>query len=277
MKQNGSYTERKISRMHQVIDDYTTESKSKNLIWAFTEADITEAQKKLRTHKERTGERISFTAFLIACFARSAEKYKYPINTLRYKKKKFYTFDEVDVLTNIEREIDGVKKPVNYTVRNAHKKTLREIHNELMAAKNAKKVELTTGNKGGKKLLKIFPKLPRFIRKIIIHKTFTDPLLKKKLLGTIGLTSVGMFGKDINQLGWMIHITPHTISVGVGSIEMKYEVQKDGSIKKREFLAITIAMDHAIIDGGPATRFFRYFYLMLRDNCLEADWCFKSL
>ncbi len=276
MKQKGSYIEKNISKKQQLIDDYTTEAKSKNLIWAFTEMDITEAQKKLRVHKEK-GESISLTAFLIACYARSAEKFKYPINTLRIKKKKFVTFDEVDVMTNIEREMDGLKKPVNYTVRNAHKKTLREIHDELKEARSAKKVEITTGNKGGKKLVKMIPKLPRFIRKMIIHKTFTDPFLKKKLLGTIGLTSVGMFGKDINQLGWMIHITPHTISVGVGSIEKKYEMTKEGNIREREFLAVTVAMDHAIIDGGPATRFFRDFYLMLRDDCLEADWCFKSL
>ncbi|QEE15659.1 2-oxo acid dehydrogenase subunit E2 [Promethearchaeum syntrophicum] len=276
MKKNISFIEKNISRNQRLIDDYTTEAKSKNLIWAFTEMDITEAQKKLRAYKEN-GVKISFTAFLIACYARSAEKYKYPINTLRYKKKKYITFDEVDVMTNIERTIDGVKKPVNYTVRNAHKKTLREINDELNEARTVKKVALTTGNKGGKKLLKLVPKLPRFLRKIIIHKTFIDPFLKKKLLGTIGLSAVGMFGKDINQLGWMIHITPHTISVGVGSIEKKFEMQKDGNIKEREFLAVTIAMDHAIIDGGPATRFFRDFYLMLRDNCLEADWCFKSL
>ena len=88
------------------------------------------------------------------------------------KKKEFYIFDEVDVMTNIEREIDGIKKPVNYTVRNAHTKTLREIHTEIRAAQT-KKVELTTGNRGGKNLLKMFPKLPRFIRKIILHKIFT--------------------------------------------------------------------------------------------------------
>ncbi len=277
MKQNGSLIEKKISRKHQLIDDYTTEAKSKNLIWAFTKLEITKAQKEFRAHKEKTGEKISYTAFLISCFARAAEKYKYPINSIRYKKKRYVTFDEVDVMTNIEREMDGVKKPVNYTVRNAHAKTLREIHDELNAAKTVKKVSLTTGNKGGKKLVKMIPKLPRFIRKMIIHKIFTDPYLKKKYLGTIGVSSVGMFGKDINELGWMIHLTPHNASLGVGSKEIKYEMTKEGKIKEREFMAVTLAMDHALIDGGPAARFFREFYLIIRDGCIEADWCFKSL
>ena len=186
---------------------------------------------------------------------------------------KFFTLDE---LMSNDEVIEGDTDEKTLT-EEERTELLREIHDELKEARSAKKVEITTGNKGGKKLVKMIPKLPRFIRKMIIHKTFTDPFLKKKLLGTIGLTSVGMFGKDINQLGWMIHITPHTISVGVGSIEKKYEMTKEGTIKEREFLAVTVAMDHAIIDGGPATRFFRDFYLMLRDDCLEADWCFKSL
>ncbi len=270
------FTIKKISRMGQTIDDYTTEAKSKNIIWGFAELDVTKAQKKFRAHKEKTGETISFTGFLISCFARAAERHKFPINTIRLKKKKFYIFDEVDVMTNIERTIDGIKRPTNYTVRNAHSKTLRQINDEIRAAQT-KKIELTSGEKGGKKLIKIFPKLPRFIRKILIHKIFTDPLLKKKLLGTIGVTSVGMFGKDVNQLGWMIHLTPHTISLGVGSVATKYIPQKDGTNKEVESLAATIAMDHAVIDGGPGSRFFREFYYILKDECVEAEWCFKSL
>ncbi len=43
MKQKGSFIEKNISRKHQLIDDYTTEAKSKNLIWAFAKLDITEA------------------------------------------------------------------------------------------------------------------------------------------------------------------------------------------------------------------------------------------
>ena len=86
------FTIKNISRMSQLIDDYTTEAKSKNIIWGFAELDITKAQKKFRVHKEKTGETISFTSFLISCFARAAERHKYPINTIRLKKKKFYLY-----------------------------------------------------------------------------------------------------------------------------------------------------------------------------------------
>jgi len=270
------FTIKKISPMAKVIDDYTTEAKSKNTIWAFGAADITKARIALRAHKAKTQESISFTAFLIACYARSVEKHKYPINTLRKKKAEYYIFNEVDVMTNIERNFDGVKKPINYTVRNAHTKTLREIHDEIRAAQ-AGKIKLTTGNKGSKKLLKLFPKLPRFIRKWFIHKTFTNPLQKKKLLGTVGLTAAGMMAKSTPELGYAIFMTPHTSALGIGSIKTSYVLQKDGSTVERESLAVTYAFDHAVVDGGPAARFLEDLYFELRDGCVEADWCFKSL
>ena len=277
MNQEKSYQRKKISPMAKVIDDYTTEAKKVNTINAFGAADITIARKKLREHKEKTGESISFTAFLIACYARIVEKHKYPMNTLRKKKKEYYIFDEVDVQTNTERIIDGVKKPVNLTIRNAHLKTLREIHNEIRAAQTKNKVELTTGNKGGKTLIKIFPKLPRFIRKFIIHDIFTNPLKKKKMLGTVGLTAAGMMAKNTNELGWAVYMTPHSCSLGIGTMAKEYKLDKEGKVIERESLAVTLAFDHAVIDGGPAARFLQDVYHMVREGCVEEEWCFKSL
>jgi pyruvate/2-oxoglutarate dehydrogenase complex dihydrolipoamide acyltransferase (E2) component len=272
-KQPEGVTIRRISKTLQLIDDYTTEAKSKNLIWATTECDITVIRKILAAYKERTGESISFTSFLIAVIARVAEQHKYPINTLRKGRKKFYTFDDVDVLTNIEREIDGHKKPTNYTVRKAHTKTLKEISDEIRAAQRTKKVEVTNSGKAARRFVKIFTNAPRFIRRPLIHQIFSNPMIKKQFLGTIGVTAVGMFGIG---MGKMIHITPHTLSLGVGGIDTLAYVL-DGKVVQREFLGITLAMDHAIIDGGPATRFFHDLRYTMEYRCIDQDWCFKSL
>ncbi|MHA1776567.1 MAG: 2-oxo acid dehydrogenase subunit E2 [Promethearchaeota archaeon] len=266
-------TVKPISRAHQFIDDYTTESKKKNIIWATTECDITVIRNILKAHEERTGEKISFTAFLIAVIARVTEKHKYPINTMRKRRKKFYIFDDVDVMTNIERTVDGVKKPTNLTIRNAHTKTLKEIHEEIRAAQYSKSTELSKSGKKAKNLLKILMKMPRFIRRMVIHKILSDPMLKKQLLGTIGVTAVGMFGIG---MGKMIHITPHTLSLGVGGID-KLAYVLDDKVVIREFLGVTLAMDHAVIDGGPATRFFHDFRYTIEYRCIDKDWCFKSL
>lgn len=266
-------TIRKISKQLQLIDDYTTEAKKKNLIYATTECDITVVRKILKEYRERTGEKISFTSFLIAVIARVAEDHKFPINTLRKRRNKFYIFDDVDVLTNIERTIDGVKKPTNYTVRKAHEKSLQQIHQEIRTAQTRKKVELSSSGKNAKRFLRLFTNAPRFIRRMMIHAVFANPMIKKNLLGTIGVTAVGMFGTG---MGKMIHITPHTLSLGVGGIDTLAYVL-DGKFVQREFLGITIAMDHAIIDGGPATRFLHDLRYTIEYRCIDKDWCFKSL
>jgi len=264
---------RKISRAAQTIDDYTSYAKKKNLIWAFAEFDITDVRKRIQEYKEATGETLSFTAFIISCFARVVAEHKYPINTMRRKKKEFYIFEEVDVMTNIERDIDGIKKPTNYTIRNADNKTLQEIHAEIRQAQQRKDVKLTAGQGKTNWLVKNFTNFPRFIRKFLISLINDSPEKKKAMLGTVGVTSVGMFG---NELGYMIHITPHTMSLGLGSIGPRLR-KRNGEIVEREMLGCTIAMDHAIIDGGPATRFFNDLYFMITRDCLDADWCFKSL
>ena len=270
---------RSISRKAQLIDDYTTVSKSNNIIWAVSQVDVTEVRRKMNEHFEKTGEKISFTAYIVLILARVAEKYKFPINTLRYKKKKFYIFDDVDVLINIERLLDGIKKPVNYTIRKAHAKTLRAINDEIREAQTTKVVKVSNSGKGADKLMKFFPKMPRLIRRRIFRYIFRHPLLKKQLLGTVGCTAVGMMGKVGGRRGGnghMIHITPHTLSVGVGGIDI-HPATINGQIISREWLDITIAMDHAIIDGGPATRFFHDFRYGLSDEYLDEDWCFLSL
>lgn len=270
------YKVQKISRMARLIDEYTSLSKRKNLIWSFTECDITEAKRKIKAHYEKTGEKISFTAFLITVFARVVANHKNPMNALRKGTKELYIFEDVDIMTNIERKLpDGTKKPVNYTIRKANAKTLREISHELREAQKTKNLQVTSGMKKGilYKISKNVHKFPKFIRKIILNKLFSDPLFKKKAMGTVGVTAVGMFGSG---MGHMIHITPHTLSLGVGGIDtLPYNFR--GEVVNRQLIGLTIAMDHAIIDGAPAARFFHDLRQMIMHFCHEADWCFKSL
>jgi pyruvate/2-oxoglutarate dehydrogenase complex dihydrolipoamide acyltransferase (E2) component len=74
----------------------------------------------------------------------------------------------------------------------------------------------------------------------------------KKYVGTVALTSVGMFGKGA---GWGIPpATPPSLWVTVGGIGEKPGVV-DGQIAMRDYLSLTISFDHDIIDGAPAARF----------------------
>jgi pyruvate/2-oxoglutarate dehydrogenase complex dihydrolipoamide acyltransferase (E2) component len=70
-------------------------------------------------------------------------------------------------------------------------------------------------------------------------------------MGTMGITSVGMFGKSG---GWPISVGTHTVDLAVGGIARKPGVVGD-AIAIREYLQFSIYFDHEIVDGAPAARF----------------------
>jgi len=76
--------------------------------------------------------------------------------------------------------------------------------------------------------------------------------VQKNFLGTVGITAVGMFGKGS---GWGIPTAPiQSLFLTLGGIAEKPGVV-DGYIAIREYLCLTVSLDHDIIDGAPAARF----------------------
>ena len=89
------------------------------------EVDVTRAREFLREHQAKTGESISFTAFLIACLAKAIDEHK-AVQAFRKGSKRLILFEEVDVYTMIERDVAGQKQPTPYIVRAANRKTVHE-------------------------------------------------------------------------------------------------------------------------------------------------------
>jgi pyruvate/2-oxoglutarate dehydrogenase complex dihydrolipoamide acyltransferase (E2) component len=64
-----------------------------------------------------------------------------------------------------------------------------------------------------------------------------------------------MFGRGG---GWAITMPNFTLTVALGGIAEKPGVV-EGEIKIREYLDITVSIDHDIVDGAPAARFVYQF------------------
>ena len=144
-------------------------------IHGLIEVDVTRARQIIREHQARTGERLSFTAFAIACLARAV-------------------------------------------------------------AEN-----------------------PR-----VYAAVARSPHLRKKALCTVAMSSVGMFGGPGSGSvgGWGIPISHHTLAITLGGIGCR-QVLVDGAPQDREFLCVTVSLDHAIVDGAPAARFAARFRELL--------------
>jgi pyruvate/2-oxoglutarate dehydrogenase complex dihydrolipoamide acyltransferase (E2) component len=214
----------------------------KPMIHSLIEVDVTRARAFLREHQTKTGESLSFTAFLIACLGKAVDEHK-AVQAFRKGRKHLILFEDVDVMTFLEREMDGHPQTIPYTVRAANRKTFRELHHEIRAAQGQ---DVAKALEGFKALLF----LPILLSRFLLWMLGRSPQVLKKYWGTVTMTAVGMFGKGA---GWGIPIAG-TLMITVGGIGEKPGVV-DGQIAIREYLSLTMSFDHDIIDGAPAARF----------------------
>lgn len=219
------------------------------MIHGLFEADVTSARSSLRAHKAETGESLSFTAFLAACVAKAVDEHK-ETQAFRQGRKRLVLFEDVDISTRIEREVAGQKYVVPHIIRAANRKTVREIHDEIRAAQVADVTRALTRFR----LLPSMLYAPFFWTFARIARRY--PQLWKLTAGTVGLTPVGMFGRGA---GWGIPAnSPTALMVTVGGIgEKQAPESEDGRRATREYLSLTVSVDHDLVDGAPAARFTR--------------------
>jgi pyruvate/2-oxoglutarate dehydrogenase complex dihydrolipoamide acyltransferase (E2) component len=218
----------------------------KPMIHGLLEVDVTRARARLREHKATTGESLSFTAFLAACLAKAVDEHK-AVQAYRKGRKRLIVFDEVDVYTPIERDVAGDSQIMPSIIRAANRKTVREIHHEIRAAQVQDVAKAWEGFKARHWPWLLL--LPAFL--VMVRMAERSPQMWKKYRGTVGLTTVGMFGKGA---GWGIPLASHALWMTVGGIGEKPGVI-DGHIAIRDYLSLTISFDHETIDGAPAARF----------------------
>jgi pyruvate/2-oxoglutarate dehydrogenase complex dihydrolipoamide acyltransferase (E2) component len=219
----------------------------KPMIHGLLEADVTPARTALREHKAKTGESLSFTAFLCACLGRAVDEHK-AVQAFRLGGKRLILFDDVDICIRIEREVAGQKYVVPHIIRAANRKAFRQMHDEIRKAQVADVRHVVTRF--------------RFLPPMLYWPFFWTfagierwrPQLLKRTIGTVGITSVGMFGAGA---GWGIPpVQPTALMVTVGGVGEK-QVIVEGRVEVREYLSLTISVDHDVVDGAPAARFAR--------------------
>ncbi|MGB5844690.1 MAG: 2-oxo acid dehydrogenase subunit E2, partial [Anaerolineales bacterium] len=159
-------------------------------------------------------------------------------------RRRLVTFHDVDVVTMIEPEVGKVAIP--HIIRAANRKTVVQISSEIRSIQSLPYASEQAGT-----VMKIAPRLPRFVRLLFFRILKLNPHRFKQMAGTVVLTSVGMFGKG-GGLG-IGFLPTHNLGITVGGISQKPGL-KDGEIVVREYLDITLSFDHDIIDGAPAAR-----------------------
>jgi pyruvate/2-oxoglutarate dehydrogenase complex dihydrolipoamide acyltransferase (E2) component len=218
-----------------------------NSMHALVEVDVTEARRRLEAHRERTGESRSFTAFVITCLARAVDEQR-GVQGFR-RGRRILVSDTVDVANLVEVDADGEAVPLPQVIRDAANRTYEEIHAEIRGAQRGG--ELVRDVRRRARWLR---RLPRPVRWVVWRALARATGLRTSMGGTVVVTSVGSVGRG---RGWGLAGTlAYPVSLTVGGIH-RQPALVDGVLVEREWLCLTVSLDHEVTDGAPAARFVR--------------------
>lgn len=250
MKHIGKFNISKIPSNRLGTIDIGVASQSKHHISAMIELDVTQPRLLLKeTPKER---KVSFTTWLVKCIGDAVNENK-QVQGIIYKKRKIVVFESVDIAFMIERELNGEKQPFPLIIRDIAHKSLNQVQSEIESAQSqAIKDEgnFVLGERKNARSMKLYTHLPSFARNLVWKKILKSPYMIKEHLGTVMVTSVGMAGK-VN--GWIIPKTVHPVSFSIGSVVKKPGL-KNGVIEIRDYMFVTVTINHDVIDGVPAMK-----------------------
>jgi pyruvate/2-oxoglutarate dehydrogenase complex dihydrolipoamide acyltransferase (E2) component len=262
MKGKKGYRVLPFTMNRRMVAASASVAREQNNIQAIVEVDISEPRRLIREYRQRTGERLSLTAYVTTCLARAIAEHP-NLNAFR-KGRNLIALDDITISVMVEREIDGEMVPEPFGIRAAQTKTYRQIHDEIRAAQAHHGDGL--GGLSGMTWLRF---IPGFLFRIFIRLASQNIRMMERY-GTVGITSFGMFGNK-NQAAWGIPLAGGaTVAVAVGGI-VERPCVRDGRLETREHLCLTVTFNHDIVDGAPAARFLKRFSELLKSGELIRD------
>ncbi|MDG5778542.1 2-oxo acid dehydrogenase subunit E2 [Haloarculaceae archaeon H-GB2-1] len=243
MTGTGPDSER-ISPQQQLTVDYMRMAGRRSNVHGLVEIDVTDARERIRSIEDETGTKLSFTAFVVSCLAATVAEQPH-VHRYRDWRGRLHEPETVDVNVLVEREVDGERIGAPHVLREANRRTVRSIHDEI------RRVEAGTTSHSETRLAELFGRLPGVLRRQLWRLPQWLPRQWTRLAGSVAVTAVGMFGTG---QGWAISPTNYTLQLAVGGIGTKPRLI-DGDLRSREFLSLTVTFDHDVVDGAPAARF----------------------
>jgi pyruvate/2-oxoglutarate dehydrogenase complex dihydrolipoamide acyltransferase (E2) component len=246
------YTLVPFSGFRRQMTDWMELMRRRRTIHGLLEVDVTEARRAIREYRTTRGVPLSFTGFVAASLARAVAMDR-RLHAYRVGRDHLLMFDDVDVALLVERDFQGTKVPAGCVIRAADKKALGELQDAIRTARDEPLPWARAA-----RWLPLWLLIPAALRRWLLSRLLSDPWRRKRLSGTVALTAIGMFGTGP---GWGIPLTDCTLCLTVGGIARKPWVVPDRGpgrgerVEVREILALTISLDHDVVDGAPAARF----------------------
>ena len=243
-----------IPAMRRFAFDAGYLGRRRHIVHGLIEVDVTDARNHIREHELSTGEKLSFTAFLISCLSNAIEEHPHVHAYLDWRNR-LIIYRDINITCMFEVDF-GIKKiPIPHVFRGTNNKNFRDVHEELRAVQNK------PHRSEEARFMRSFLYLPAFLRRIFYWIVMKFPQTFRESSSPVMVTAVGMFGTGG---GWAITMPNFTLNIGVGGISKKPGVH-GGKIEIREFLDLTVSIDHDVVDGAPAARFVQSFRTRLEN------------
>lgn len=241
------YTSERLGFNRKMVAASASVTARKNTIHSVAQVDITEPRRLIKAHFGKTGEKLSFTAYIVYCLAQVVKEHPH-LNAF-IRRNRLITLEDVTISVLVEREFDGEKVPEPVSIRAAQNLTYRQINQQIRDAQ--KNVSRGLGESAGMGWIRFIPK---FLLKTFVRIAARNIKMAMRY-GEVAVTAVGMFSREPV---WFIPHGTGTVLITVGSIEHRTVFINDRH-ETREYLCLTGSFDHDIVDGAPAARFMNQF------------------
>lgn len=251
-EKRGKYRMEPIPIMRRFSIDAGYLGRRRHSIHGLIEVDITYAREIMAAKKTQTGEGISLTAWLIYCLAQAIQENPH-VHAYRDWRGRLVIFEDIQINSLFEVEQDGKRFPAPHIFEAVNTKTLRQVHDELRRVQKAPRAS------GETHFMNWFLRFPAVVRRMFYWMVMRFPARFRRYSSSVLVTAVGMFGRGG---GWGIPLPNFTLTLTVGGIALKPGVV-DGQIAVREYIDLTLSVDHDIVDGAPMARFVHAFRQLL--------------
>ncbi|MFN2302297.1 MAG: 2-oxo acid dehydrogenase subunit E2 [Anaerolineales bacterium] len=243
-----------IPAMRRFAFDAGYLGRRRHIVHGLIEVDVTKARNYIREYELGTGEKLSFTAFIISCLSKAIEEHPH-VHAYRDWRNRLIIYTDINITCMFEVEFGGKKTPIPHVFHETNHKDFRQINEELREIQN------NPHSNEESKFMRRFLYFPAFLRRVFYWIVMRYPQSFRDKSSPVMVTAVGMFSSGG---GWAITMPNFTLNVAVGGIVKKPGIH-DGQISIREFLDLTVSIDHDIVDGAPAARFVQSFRTQLEE------------
>jgi pyruvate/2-oxoglutarate dehydrogenase complex dihydrolipoamide acyltransferase (E2) component len=250
----GDFTITRPSFERQLAIDAYAAMPPCHLMTALVELDVTDAVAAIAELRRR-GVRVSLFAFLVRSIAIAIAEHP-DLNLIRHGRS-LVRFSDVDVAVPVEVTTPAGNFPRQVVLRAAQLRSAPELYAELEAARDRYRQtgDLCAEDRGLRRFMKLLRLVPAFIRILVIRRFMRSAFRVKERAGTTLVTSVGKFAA-IPGFGFSFTTGPRAAAFAIGSVVDKPWVHR-GSLAIRSVVALSIMLNHDLLDGGPAARFAR--------------------